>query len=514
MAVNVTPCYGRDTLIADLLQFADERKCVLLFGGRQAGKTTVLRHAQGVSVEGFRRSPAYGDGVLAVYVDLMALPYTAGPAEFYGCLLDQALQVCRTVFDGRSVEETRTTNQAPKVQTVDAFLDGLQTLFQARRGVRRLVFLLDEAGRVLGRRFPRAFQDNLFSMLYVDPSGAAQRIALVFTGAQELAGFCEDDTSPLGSRAEHVDLRNLEVDAFGDLARSNIPAIDDQMASYLFDETGGHAGLAAKLFAYCRDHGAPTSESAPRISSAVAGRSRRLFEHWMAHFSEEAKVTLERLAAAHVGLLRRDVARLLATKGKDRFRAERAWHELQYVGVCRADGKGRLTRCNDWFWRYYQEFDTSAFVGTSDEQRVWDLIREAETALRTLVYSKYRLKWPGREYEMMERVLGPAWKKIEEVRRKAAAAYSLSPNFERSLMDCMYLGQLGDLVVSNQAWALFQSLFNDKARFRRMLQDIHPVRNDIAHFVPGVPQKELWRCRIACDDVLVIVKRATDEQDI
>ena len=50
-------------------------------------------------------------------------------------------------------------------------------------------------------------------------------------------------------------------------------------------------------------------------------------------------------------------------------------------------------------------------------------------------------------------------------------------------MDCLYLGQLGALMESNQAWDMFKGLFGDKREFGRMLRDIFPVRNDIAHFV-------------------------------
>ena len=111
---------------------------------------------------------------------------------------------------------------------------------------------------------------------------------------------------------------------------------------------------------------------------------------------------------------------------------------------------------------------------------------------------------------MMKRVLGDDWDSVEKVRRQSKAAYRLSPGYERPLMDCMYLGQLGALMENNQAWDLFKSLFRDKREFGRMLRDIFPVRNDIAHFVT-VPPKELQRCGITCDDMLVILRQVIDE---
>ena len=73
----------------------------------------------------------------------------------------------------------------------------------------------------------------------------------------------------------------------------------------------------------------------------------------------------------------------------------------------------------------------------------------------------------------------------------------------------MYLGQLGKLIQSNQAWELFKDLFGDKKRFAGMLEGIYPVRNDIAHFAE-VPEKELLRCKLACDDILVMIGQAVD----
>ena len=493
-----------------MLELADERRCLLLFGGRQAGKTTMLRHAERVAVARLRRSGAHSEETLAVYVNLMALPYDAGPSEFYRYLMDRAGAVCADVFDDVRGAVAEPDGQVRSIHTTEAFGEELQDLLGAAHGVRRVIFLLDEAGRVLGRRFPRAFQDNLFSLLYVNESDTAERVALVFSGAQELAGFCEDETSPLGSRAEQLNVVNLEFDAFSEVIHNRLPTANERVREYLFRETGGHAGLGARLIETCADCGATGVEGVQLVSRQVADGSRRLFEHWMAHFSEDARIALKRIAMQPIGLQRREIAQLLADGGRDRFGAERTWHELQYVGVSKLDHEGRLAKCNALFWRYYQEFEPGSVVTTADESRIWDLIKETEIALRSLVYKKYGEKWPGRGVTMMKRVLGDDWDSVEKVRRQSKAAYRLSPGYERPLMDCMYLGQLGALMENNQAWDLFKSLFRDKREFGRMLRDIFPVRNDIAHFVT-VPPKELQRCGITCDDMLVILRQVIDE---
>ena len=474
----------------------------------------MLQEAQRVAVDKLRHASGYREDVLAVYVDLMALPYDAGPAELYAYLIDRTVAVCADVLD----EDDRfvaveSGGRGRRIPTADAFGESLGIVLRAMHGVRRVVFMLDEAGRVLGRRFPRAFQDNLFSMLYVDSSEAAERVALVFSGAQELAGFCEDETSPLGSRAEQLDVVNLEHDAFAEFVHDRMRTVDERVLEYLFDETGGHAGLGNRLIERCAKTGATDAERVRDESRLVADGSRRLFEHWMAHFSEDARVALRRLSTQNAGLERRAVAQLLQDGGRDRFGAERTWHELQYVGVCRVDKDGRLTKCNALFWRYYREFEPRDSVGTADERRVWDLIGETEVALRKLVHRKYRMKWPDREVGMMmKKVLGEKeWGKIEKVKQKAEASYPFSPGHERELMDCMYLGHLSKLVLSNQAWIMFKDLFRDKRDFEGKLEAIYPVRNDRAHFAQ-VPEKELHRCSIACDDVLVIVNQALDEE--
>ena len=470
----------------------------------------MLRHAERVSVARLQRSGAHSEETLAVYVNLMALPYYGGPSEFYRFLMDRAVAVCAGVFDDVRGVVSESDGQVRRIHTTDAFGEELQNLLGATHGVRRVIFLLDEAGRVLGRRFPRAFQDNLFSLLYVNQSDTADRVALVFTGAQELAGFCEDETSPLGSRAEQLNVVNLGFDSFSEFIHDRMPTASERVREYLFEETGGHAGLGARLVETCAERGATGVEGVQVVSQQVADGSRRLFEHWMAHFSEDARVALKRIATQPIGFRRRDLAELLADGGRDRFGAERTWYELQYVGVSKVDGEGRLAKCNALFWRYYQEFAPGSLVNTADELRIWDLIKETEVALRSLVFVKYREKWPGREVAMMKRVLGDEWKSVEKVKRQAKAAYPLSPGYERPLMDCMYLGQLGALVASNQAWDMFKGLFRDKREFGRMLRDIFPVRNDIAHFVP-VPPKELQRCGITCDDMLVILRQVIDE---
>lgn len=502
-------CFGRDDLINKMLALADERRCVLLFGGRQAGKTTMLQHAERVSARKALVSGNFGEGSLAVYVNLMAMSYDACPATFYRYLIERMAAVCTATFENVRSLVSEAVVDVGSIETTEAFAIETERLLQVTGRVGRVTFLLDEAARVLGSRFPRAFQDNLFSMLYVDQSESAQRVSLVFSGAQELARFCEDDTSPLGSRAAQLNIVNLEFGAFSDFVRDRMSTADGDLQWQLFDRTGGHAGLGSRFIERCVGRSLTDATGLQELSIEVEGESRRLFEHWMAHFSGGGRVILEWFAVHQIGLGRREIAQLLEDNGMDRFGAERIWHELQYVGVCNVDGKGRLTKCNDLFWRYYGEFDLGELAGTTDEALVWELIKETEILLRKLVFKKYYDEWSERGVMMMSRTLKGEWEEIKG--RQLKTVFPFSPEHQRPLMDCMYLGQLGTLIETNQAWNLFKELFGEKHEFQRRLKEISPVRSHVAHFAT-VPPKELQRCRIACDDLLVILRQVVGEE--
>ena len=232
----------------------------------------MLQHAENWSARTLRISSGYSEETIAVYDDLMALPYDAGPPEFYGYLVDRLGAVFARVFEHVRRSTTERSARARLIRTTAEFGEALEYALRKVYGVRRVIFLLDEAGRVLGRRFPRAFQDNLYSMLYVDRSETAERVALVLSGAQELAGFCRDETSPLGSRAGQLILGNLGIGALSEFANDSMPGIDTSVQRYLFDETGGHAGLAFRLIEGCGRSWGNFSRASRRDQSAGGRR--------------------------------------------------------------------------------------------------------------------------------------------------------------------------------------------------------------------------------------------------
>lgn len=146
--------------------------------------------------------------------------------------------------------------------------------------------------------------------------------------------------------------------------------------------------------------------------------------------------------------------------------------------------------------------------GRPDEVAVWRLIETTERTLRKLVLDKYTKKWAERGESMMRQVLGEdAWTVVQRTRERHPAQYPRSSEREpRGVLEFCYLGQLIQLMTSNQAWELFKEPFRDKRELEDLIRPITAVRNDVAHF-RSVPARELERCRMAIDDLNVIVGR-------
>jgi hypothetical protein len=502
-------CYGRDDLCQAIVQSAFRSRSVLLFGGRQAGKTTAMLHiAQDL---GRRRADAatLGDLDVAIYVNLMTLPDEARPVDFFRYVARLAREVCERQIVGFSPTAFPSESHA-MASSLEGFVADIEALFGAAREVRvRLLFLLDESKRILGARFPRGFHDNLFSLLYGVDLRIGDRVALVFAGAQDLYRFCEDDTSPIGSRAAFHFVEGLPPESVQPLLvaagiPANAPGLAD-LAVQVFKQTGGHAGLTARLAESLAARSAVSSESLEDALAEVRDRHAQLMRLWTGALSSEARV-IQPLLHTHGRVSFRELARILSEKGLDPIRVERVGEELSFTGIARKEDD-HLVRVNVLYWTYYSAFAFEE-TGTREERDVWRAIEEVELTYRALLLRKYEAQWPGKAIEQIERILGPDnWQKVRRFQESAANAYPYSPGKPgREVMECLYLGQLGDLIVCNQAWSLFKHLFRDKRHLQDLMAAINPVRNDQAHFAK-VPPKELTRCGIACDDLLVIGHR-------
>ena len=149
------------------------------------------------------------------------------------------------------------------------------------------------------------------------------------------------------------------------------------------------------------------------------------------------------------------------------------------------------------------------FDATKAEQEVWSLIKKTEKNLRTLVRTRYAEHWRASADDRIRKALGDKqWASLIEIRKKSGNQYPLSPTSGSveglDILAFSYLGQLIQLMISGEAWELFRASLKDKQRVRQIAADIIRVRNDMAHF-RLVPEKEFARCRIAIDDLQVLL---------
>jgi len=498
-------CFGRERLLHALVEGTANSGCVLLFGGRQSGKTTVLR---AVERDLATNVVAVGSNCcvrLPVYVDLMRLHYDATPVDFFDLLYQRAISACTRQIRGF---KSAARSAAGSPGSVDRFISQLTTVRQSVEVDINFVFLIDEAKRVLTSRFPRGFQDNLFSLMFGSASGP---YSFVLTGAQELYKLCEDSTSPIGSRAVKTFVSNLSLESVGDLIRSFQPQIEEMMSferqALVFHQTAGHAGLSADLaYRFAKQPNAPIADLDKVVASARLERSD-LFQMWMHGFSPEALVIIEVLLVTG-RMTVSNMAAVLRAKGLPPYRADRVSEELQFTGIAVKDGEV-LVSANTMYIETARNY-LATEVGTDREQELWALIRETETGLRRLIRKEFEHKWPGSSDDQIRKRLGEkSWSELAAMRERNEKSYSATPRKVTEVLECAYLGQLGELMKSNASWHLFQGVFRDKRELEDMLRDIMPVRNDFAHFRTA-PERELDRCRIRCEDLLAIMSRLGD----
>lgn len=331
----------------------------------------------------------------------------------------------------------------------------------------------------------------------------------MFAGAQELYRLCEDDTSPIGSRAAKHCLTSLMSPAIREMASIALSRHDssdrDRIADEVYGWTGGHAGLSSGLLRLLSD--GTQTPGATVTTAAAQFRTERseLFHLWSNSLTREARPVHDSLLR-HERLDRSEIGDLLRKSDLPVHRLDRIVDELQYVGIAKLEG-GWLV-ANNKLYRDQATLYSGEETCSDSERSVWNLIEETEIGLRKLVRQQFSLKWGNSADQMIERALGgESWEKIIENRDKYAKSYALSgPLLDAAeILNFTYLGQLGILMTWKKSWHLFQGLFRDMRELQDMLRDIMPVRNDGAHF-RAVPEHELDRCRVRCVDLLAILE--------
>jgi len=510
-------CFGRDELVREIVQAVLERRTGLLFGGRQSGKTTVLlRIAQ--KYQSDRGNVAELNSLLCpIYVNLTQLPVEATPADFYKHLALKARDACSKQIDG-FILSTLPSSSAQDV-TVETFSSDIEAIVSATGQVEvRLLFLLDEASRVLGKRFPRGFQDNLFALIYGGELAGGLKIAILFAGSQELYRFSEDETSPIGSRASYHRLKNLsanEVKSF--LTCVAVPDAKDTYSEALVErmyfETGGHPGLVARFIGGLNQSLQNSDFDLEEFNVEFCNNNRALFRLWVESLTKEARC-LHDLLLDSAEMPRQKAIHWLDSSGFDSFEADRAIEELEFTGIAQYE-LHELRRITNMYWGYVKTYsfakDTPKItVGASaDNADIWTTIKKLEIALRSVLRATYQKLWGTDAETKALKLLGPdAAAKVTSNLTNARTRYPLTDRpTELDIFDAMYLGQLTQLMVANDVWLEFKPLFRDKRQLEDLIKPIGSVRTDEAHFLE-VPPKEISRCNVHCQDLLAIIEKS------
>lgn len=515
MRENKVKCYGRDSAINELVASARRHGSVLLFGGRQAGKTTLLLKLTDILSRQQASISILSDIDLPVYIDLMRLPYDAKPCDFFYLLINETITICSNLISG--FEAPAQIPSTKEEYSLEVFSTQLTKLKHACKEVNlHILFLLDESKRVLGDRFPRGFQDNLFSLLYGDAAGNGPKISMVFSGGQHLYKFSEDDTSPIGSRAGYAYVRNLSPISVSEMLHDRLPGLDsivaDQILAKVMNFTGGQAGLTTKMLAFICEKGKCELflSDADKHEEEFLEQNFGLFENWALSLTNEGKASWQALeSGAEISISK--VAGILNSCSLDMFLAQRTLDELQYMGLA-TKHENRIYKVNTAF-NTFASFSVieGTLLAAQTKKPLWQLIEQTELALRDIIKRKYISAFGQNSEEKMESILGKeTWDKIGAMKLKSSKSYPYSRiTVERDSLSCMYFGNLMSLMISGKTWHLFKSMFKDKRQVEDIISAIVPVRNDSAHFTPA-PPKEMARCEVSCDDLLVIVERETE----
>lgn len=506
---------GRNKLVSDLVREAINRRCALLFGGRQSGKTTLLLKVH----ESLQRSvnvEKFDTFICPVFVDLTRLPIEATPRDFFTYLIMRTIESCKASIDGFPLNPI----EGVDCVTIEDFSSKILTITGNAGNIDlTILFLIDESERVLGERFPRGFQDNLFSILYGSELATQVKIGMVFAGAQQLFIFSEDDTSPIGSRAAYHYIQNFSKDDIGSLV-NNIEAVhslstEECIVPELHSITGGHAGLTVRLLDFIQRNEVKSVEHLSSVLTIFRAECRQLLRLWAAALSKQARA-IHDVLALNSEISSGRIVSIFKENGWDPMLSEKAIDELSFTGIGRHEGRA-LSAINEVYWGYAREYisveePSPALQAETNEgpshDAIWSLIESAEINLRSYVQTIYEKIFGTDVQTKIEQALGgQAFNKVMGNVVKSNARYKYTPRDEiLGIFDGLYLGQLGQLMMWKEAWAAFSHLAQDKRELEIMLAPINAVRTDKAHFY-NVPVRELARCKLHCEDLIFLIDK-------
>ena len=183
--VNPSLCYGRDTIIHDLIDglAGNPRYSFGLAGGRRMGKTTLLRRIQQDLEQRAERWRESGLLVIPVYVDGLTLSRPPVANDIWELLM-RGLHA-RLRYQSHTVDKP----------DFEAFKNVVSTTFRDIDEQPRVVVLFDEIEPFLGCEWAGAFLSHWRALLSNTP-GLSECFTAVFAGARELDVLRHDVGSP------------------------------------------------------------------------------------------------------------------------------------------------------------------------------------------------------------------------------------------------------------------------------------------------------------------------------
>ena len=396
-AVDPDLCYGRDSLLTDLLNGLAEnpRYSYGLAGGRRMGKTTVLRRVERDLQERIERWRNTGLLVVPVYVDGLTLPRPLTEDDIWGTIL-RRLQALRLGHDGlHNLAQT----------DFEVFKDEISKVVDMVEEQLRIIVMFDEIELILACDWANAFLSHWRALLNNTP-GLSECLTAVFAGARELNVLRHDIGSPLKDILEWRSLRSL---AYEDACRLMQQPIDHQWdSSFLngvYRETGGHPMLLQyvmqnilQLWPEERDR--LSMDQLVERTTAKFMRERRwqFAEWWDRYCSLTARRVYACLYGAGGEMMLRDMVHEFGSE-----EANDAVEILQHVGLVEEideSDQGLSYRCvGDMFRRWYARY------GMLDDAPRRDSLHDSELYARLVVIrnelgDKYLSAWRIYQAEM------------------------------------------------------------------------------------------------------------------
>jgi hypothetical protein len=138
---------------------------------------------------------------------------------------------------------------------------------------------------------------------------------------------------------------------------------------------------------------------------------------------------------------------------------------------------------------------------------VWKRITEVERGLRALVRAEYQRRY---QQQAADRIMSTLSENERTTLNRALRSRPSGAD-PLSLVDYLYLAQLPVLLFNNDVWSTVSARMgvnsDGKGRLRSAVEQIAPVRNEIAH-VREVSNDRLMRATVACSDVLDLLNAA------